>query len=196
MVIRYSGSLKKLAIMGGGAFCVLVGSGFLMSKFPIVRQPRTMYAVHRTAFAYPFETRRWLKFGPIFSGFNKTKEAHNYLSTASNVSRWLYSSNEGRTQLMGKTRPPAELPLTTIPVARALRLLKWCAQIEAVGTNTSPIPIPIPTPWLKKICKKHEHILQSSSTLTSPGNIDWIAPETPWKVCNSMIHQKSLIGAS
>jgi hypothetical protein len=58
MVIRYSGSLKKLAIMGGGGFCALVASGFLMSKFPIVRHPRTMYAVYRTAFAYPFEARR------------------------------------------------------------------------------------------------------------------------------------------
>ena len=163
MVIRYSGSLKKLAIIGGGGFCVLIRSGFLMSKFPIVRQPRTMYAVYRTALAYPFETRRWLEFRSIFSGFNRIKEAHNYLSTALNVSRQLYSNNERRAQLMGKTRPPAELPLKTIPVARALRLLKWCAQIEAVGTNTSPIPMPIPRPWLKKIYENHEHILQNSS---------------------------------
>lgn len=47
---------------------------------------------------------------------------------------------------MGKIVAPAELPLSTMPVATLRRFAKWWDVILMEGTKLRPMPIPIPSP--------------------------------------------------
>ena len=60
VIRKKSPSLKNCIISGDRSFERFVRTGIRMSKFPVVRHPRTMYAVTRTPGPKPMRGMTWL----------------------------------------------------------------------------------------------------------------------------------------